>query len=121
MSERRVLAPSALKFPRWAIAYKFGAERANTRLSDIVVQVGRTGTLTPVAILEPVKLAGTTVARASLHNGDIVRNLDVRIGDVVTIQKAGEVIPQVVAVDTSARDGSERMFTMPTHCPVCGT
>lgn len=109
------------KFPRWAIAYKFGAERATTRLLDIVVQVGRTGTLTPVANLEPTKLAGTVVARASLHNADIIRNLDVRIGDMVVIQKAGEIIPQVVSVDVSARTGAERPFSMPDRCPVCGT
>ncbi len=109
------------KFPRWAIAYKFRAERAQTRLLDIVVQVGRTGALTPVALLEPVELAGTTVSRASLHNADIIAALDARIGDRVSIEKAGEIIPQVVAVDPSARDGSERVFTMPEQCPVCGS
>lgn len=119
-SQQDVLGSTA-KFPRWAIAYKFGAERAQTRLLDIVVQVGRTGALTPVAILEPVKLAGTTVARASLHNAEIIRALDVRIGDLATIQKAGEIIPQVVRVDPSARSGNERVFTMPGQCPVCGT
>jgi DNA ligase (NAD+) len=107
------------KFPRWAIAYKFGAEQAQTRLLDIVVQVGRTGTLTPVAILDPAQLAGTTVARASLHNAEIVQHLDVRIGDLVTIEKAGEIIPQVVAVDTAARAGDERPFRMPDRCPSC--
>lgn len=119
-SHQHVLGATA-KFPRWAIAYKFGAERAKTRLLDIVVQVGRTGALTPVAILEPVKLAGTTVARASLHNAEIIRGLDVRIGDLVTIQKAGEIIPQVVTVDKSARSGDERAFEMPHVCPVCET
>jgi DNA ligase (NAD+) len=119
-SQQDILGATA-KFPRWAIAYKFGAERANTRLLDIVVQVGRTGTLTPVAVLEPVPLAGTTVSRASLHNGDIIEGLDVRIGDVVSIEKAGEIIPQVIAVDREARNGTERRFEMPTKCPVCGT
>ncbi len=109
------------KFPRWAIAYKFGAERAYTRLRDVVVQVGRTGTLTPVALCEPVQLAGTTVSRASLHNEDIVKKLDVRIGDLVGIEKAGEIIPQVVDVDRSARTGGETPFVMPEQCPTCGT
>jgi DNA ligase (NAD+) len=119
-AEQDVLGATA-KFPRWAIAFKYGAEQANTRLLDIVVQVGRTGALTPVALLEPVQLAGTTVSRASLHNSDIIAGLDVRIGDVVTIQKAGEIIPQVIGVDKDARTGSERRFDMPERCPVCGT
>lgn len=118
--QQHILGATA-KFPRWAIAYKFGAEQAATRLRDIVVQVGRTGALTPVAILDPVLLAGTTVSRASLHNVDIIAGLDVRIGDLVTIQKAGEIIPQVVSVDTAARNGDERPFDMPERCPVCGT
>jgi DNA ligase (NAD+) len=109
------------KFPRWAIAYKFGAERANTRVQSIVVQVGRTGALTPVANLEPVQLAGTTVSRASLHNAEIIEHLDVRIGDLVSIEKAGEIIPQVIAVDVSVRTGSEVPFQMPESCPSCGT
>jgi DNA ligase (NAD+) len=119
-AQQGVLGATA-KFPRWAIAYKFDAEQALTRLLDIVVQVGRTGALTPVAVLEPVQLAGTTVSRASLHNTDIIRGLDVRIGDQVTIQKAGEIIPQVMRVEVSARTGHERPFTMPDACPVCGT
>lgn len=109
------------KFPKWAMAFKFPAERARTRVRDIRVQVGRTGTLTPVAVLDPVELAGTTVSRASLHNADMVESLDVRIGDLAIIQKAGEVIPQVVGVDPSARTGQEQKFRMPTHCPSCGT
>lgn len=109
------------KFPRWAIAYKFSAEQAMTRVVSIEVGVGRTGTLTPVANLTPVQLAGTVVSRASLHNEQIVGALDVRIGDRVTIEKAGEIIPQVVAVDTSARDGSEVRFVMPERCPTCAT
>ncbi|MBN2192762.1 MAG: NAD-dependent DNA ligase LigA [Polyangiaceae bacterium] len=109
------------KFPRWAIAYKYRAERAMTRVRDIVLQVGRTGTLTPVAELEPIALAGTTVARASLHNGDVIRELDVRVGDRVGIEKAGEIIPQVVLVDLAVRDGDPPPFVMPNRCPVCGT
>lgn len=119
-SQQGILGATA-KFPRWAIAYKFSAERAKTRLREIVVQVGRTGTLTPVAILDPVQLGGTTVSRASLHNTDIIAGLDVRIGDLLTIQKAGEVIPQVVAVDPDGRSGAETPFVMPDRCPVCGT
>jgi DNA ligase (NAD+) len=88
---------------------------------DIIVGVGRTGTLTPVAVLEPVQLAGTTVARASMHNQDIVAQLDARIGDRVTIEKAGEIIPQVVSVDPSVRTGSEVPWRMPSECPICGT
>lgn len=117
--EQQGILGSTAKFPRWAIAYKFGAERSYTRLVNITVQVGRTGTLTPVAHLEPVQLAGTTVARASLHNQDHLDRLDVRIGDRVGVEKAGEIIPQVVDVDKSARDGSERPFRLPDACPVC--
>jgi DNA ligase (NAD+) len=109
------------KFPRWAIAYKFSAERAETRVKAIEVGVGRTGTLTPVAVLEPVSLAGTVVSRASLHNEQIVRGLDIRVGDRVTIEKAGEIIPQVVAVDHDARSGDPEPFRMPEVCPSCGT
>jgi DNA ligase (NAD+) len=109
------------KFPKWALAYKFAAEQARTKLEDIVVQVGRTGTLTPVAVLAPVVLAGTTVSRATLHNADMIQALDVRVGDYIFIQKAGEVIPQVVGVDAAARTGDERTFEMPLTCPSCGT
>ncbi len=109
------------KFPKWAMAYKFAAEQARTRLLEIKVQVGRSGALTPVAVLEPVELAGTTVSRASLHNADMVETLDVRVGDTVVIQKAGEVIPQVMGVDLAARQGHPRKFKMPEACPVCGT
>jgi DNA ligase (NAD+) len=109
------------KFPKWAIAYKFAAEQARTKVCDIVVQVGRTGALTPVAVLDPVELAGTTVSRASLHNADMIESLDVRLGDCVFIQKAGEIIPEVMRVDAAARTGHEKRFKMPTHCPVCGT
>jgi len=108
------------KFPRWAVAYKFQAERARTVVRDIVVQVGRTGALTPVAVLDPVELGGTTVARASLHNEGQIAELDVRLGDHVFIQKAGEIIPQVIGVDAAARTGVERAFAMPRACPECG-
>ena len=119
--EHQAILGATAKFPRWAIAYKFGAERAYTKLLDIKVQVGRTGVLTPVAVLEPVALAGTTVARASLHNQQIIESLDVRSGDRVGIEKAGEIIPQVVDVDKRARTGNERKFVMPDTCPVCTT
>jgi DNA ligase (NAD+) len=109
------------KFPRWAIAYKFSAERATTRVVSIVVQVGRTGALTPVANLEPTQLGGTVVSRASLHNAEIIQHLDVRVGDCVNIEKAGEIIPQVISVDASKRAGSEVPWTMPERCPSCDT
>lgn len=108
------------KNPRWAIAYKFPPEQGVTRITDIVVQVGRTGAITPVANLEPVFLAGSTISRATLHNEDFIREKDIRIGDVVIIQKAGEVIPEVVAVVPERRDGSEREFVFPSTCPACG-
>ncbi|MFO0665163.1 MAG: NAD-dependent DNA ligase LigA [Polyangiaceae bacterium] len=108
------------KFPKWAIAYKFQAEQARTKVLAIVVQVGRTGTLTPVAELEPTPLGGTTVSRASLHNGDQIESLDVRIGDTVIIQKAGEIIPQVMSVDVALRPKGTRPFRMPEACPACG-
>lgn len=109
------------KFPKWAIAFKFPAERAVTIVRDIVVQVGRTGALTPVALMDPVVLAGTTVTRASLHNADQIRELDVRIGDRVAVQKAGEIIPQVIGVEAHTRAEGTKPFEMPTQCPVCGT
>ncbi len=108
------------KSPRWAIAYKYPARQATTRLLDIGIQVGRTGALTPVAYLEPTLLAGTTVARASLHNEDEIKRLDLKIGDYVLIEKSGEIIPQVLQVVTTKRDGSEREFEFPDKCPVCG-
>jgi DNA ligase (NAD+) len=115
------------KFPKWAIAYKFAPEQARTIVRDVIVQVGRSGALTPVAVLDPVALGGTTVSRASLHNGDFLAQRDVRIGDAVFIQKAGEIIPQVMGVDPTERGArlarSEELarFEMPTHCPACGT
>ncbi len=108
------------KFPKWAIAYKFQAERALTKVLGIEIGIGRTGALTPVAVLEPVELAGTTVSRASMHNADQVARLDVKIGDHVWIEKAGEVIPQVIEVDKTKRTGHEIAFAMPEKCPVCG-
>ncbi len=108
------------KAPRWAIAYKYAARQAPTRVVSIVVQVGRTGALTPVANLEPVSLAGTTVSRATLHNPDEVKRLGVRIGDWVLIEKGGDVIPKVLKVIESKRTGDEKPFRMPKHCPVCG-
>jgi DNA ligase (NAD+) len=107
--------------PRWAIAYKFPPEQVETTVEDIVPYVGRTGTLTPVAHLTPVKVAGSTVARATLHNLDEVRRKDIRIGDRVVLQKAGDVIPEVVRPIVDRRDGSERIFEMPERCPVCDT
>ena len=107
--------------PRWAIAYKFPPEQVETTVEDIVPYVGRTGTLTPVAHLTPVKVAGSTVARATLHNLDEVRRKDIRIGDRVVLQKAGDVIPEVVRPIVDKRTGKEREFEMPTACPVCAT
>jgi len=108
------------KAPRWAIAYKYPARQAATQVLDIVVQVGRTGALTPVAHLEPVFLAGTTVARATLHNEDEIKRLDVKIGDWVMIEKSGEIIPKVLKVIKEKRTGKEKDFEPPAQCPVCG-
>nr|MBA3236037.1 NAD-dependent DNA ligase LigA [Chloroflexota bacterium] len=107
--------------PRWAIAFKFPPEQVESVVEDIVPYVGRTGTLTPVAHLAPTKVAGSTVARATLHNLDEVRRKDIRIGDTVVLQKAGDVIPEVVRPIVERRTGAEREFEMPTTCPVCGT
>ncbi len=110
---------STSKSPRWAIAYKYPARQATTKLLDISIQVGRTGAMTPVAHLEPTLLAGTTVARASLHNEDEIKRLGLKIGDYVMIEKSGEIIPQVLSNIPSRRDGSEKDFEFPTKCPVC--
>ncbi|MFS0905891.1 NAD-dependent DNA ligase LigA [Priestia aryabhattai] len=107
------------KSPRWAIAYKFPAEEVVTKLVNIELTVGRTGVITPTAILEPVQVAGTTVQRASLHNEDLIREKDIRIGDFVVVKKAGDIIPEVVNVIDEKRTGEEQEFTMPTHCPEC--
>jgi DNA ligase (NAD+) len=118
---QQVLLGKTSKFPRWAIAYKYAAERAHTRLLGITVQVGRTGALTPVAELEPVQLAGTVVSRASLHNQQWIDGLDIRVGDTVAIEKAGEIIPQVVSVDLRTRPPGAERFQMPDRCPDCST
>jgi len=119
LNQRNILG-STSKVPKWAVAFKFPAERKKTKLKDIIIQVGRTGALTPNAVLEPVRLAGTTVSRATLHNMDYIRQKDIRIGDTVVVQKAGDIIPEVVEVVFDDRDGSEIEFNMPEHCPVCG-
>jgi DNA ligase (NAD+) len=111
---------STTKAPRWAIAYKYPARQATTKVEDIIVQVGRTGALTPVAILTPVQLAGTVVARATLHNEDEIKRLGVKIGDWVNIEKSGEIIPKVLSVVASRRTGEEKAFRFPKKCPVCG-
>lgn len=111
---------STSKFPRWAIAYKYPPEQKETKLLDIVVQVGRTGAITPLAILEPVRVAGTTVSRATLHNQDYIDEKDIRIGDTVTVQKAGDIIPEILSVKKEKRTGEEKIFKMPGKCPVCG-
>jgi DNA ligase (NAD+) len=107
------------KFPRWAIALKYAAEEAPTRVEEIAVNVGRTGALTPMAIMRPVQLAGTTVSRATLHNSDRVAQLDIRVGDTVIVRKAGEIIPEVVRVLQELRPPGAQPFQMPTHCPTC--
>ena len=108
------------KSPRWAVAYKYEPEQAETRLRTITVQVGRTGVLTPVAELEPVLLSGSTVSRATLHNEDEIARKDIRVGDLVVVEKAGEIIPAVVSVQTEKRTGAETRFVMPDTCPACG-
>jgi DNA ligase (NAD+) len=112
---------STSKFPRWAIAYKFPAEKAKTRLLQIEVQVGRTGKLTPVAHLDPVFVGGTTVSRATLHNAEEIARKDIRVGDLVVVERGGEVIPKIVEVVTAERKAGTLPFSMPGECPVCGT
>ncbi|HEY9886365.1 MAG TPA: NAD-dependent DNA ligase LigA, partial [Vampirovibrionales bacterium] len=109
------------KFPRWAIAYKFAADIVETIVKEIKIEVGRTGTLTPVAELEPVLLSGSTVSRASLHNFDQLERLGVRVGDFVNIRKAGEIIPEVIEVNLKKRDDNTTIYVKPTHCPSCGS
>ncbi|NLO89144.1 MAG: NAD-dependent DNA ligase LigA [Clostridia bacterium] len=120
INTQRILGHTS-KSPRWAIAYKFQSEQAVTRVKDIIIRVGRTGVLTPTAILEPVRLAGTTVSKATLHNEDIIREKDVKIGDKVIVQKAGEIIPEVVSVIKEERKGTEKTFFFPSQCPECGS
>jgi len=119
LSQRDILGSTA-KTPRWAVAYKFPAERKKTKVRDIVVNVGRTGALTPMAILEPVRIAGSTVSKTTLHNEDYIKEKDIRIGDNVIIQKAGDVIPEIVESVKEDRNGSEAEFKMPESCPECG-
>ncbi|HFK0592118.1 NAD-dependent DNA ligase LigA [Listeria monocytogenes] len=110
---------NTVKSPRWSIAYKFPAEEVPTKLLDIELNVGRTGVITPTAVLEPVRVAGTTVSRASLHNEDLITEKDIRIGDTVLIKKAGDIIPEVIKSITEKRSGSEEPFHMPKNCPAC--
>jgi DNA ligase (NAD+) len=119
-AERESLGATA-KSPRWAIAYKFPARQATTRVEDIVIQVGRTGALTPVAVLEPVKLSGTTISRSTLHNEEELRRKDVRVGDSVLIERSGDVIPNVVSVMKDRRPRGAKPFAWPARCPVCGS
>ncbi|CCU77792.1 DNA ligase [Halanaerobium saccharolyticum subsp. saccharolyticum DSM 6643] len=112
---------STARSPRWAIAYKFPAQQKTTKIKDIEISLGRTGALTPTAILEPVELAGSTVSRATLHNEDEIKRKDIRVGDTVLVQKAGDIIPEVIKVIKEDRDGSEKEFKMPENCPVCGS
>ena len=119
LAQREVLGVN-FKTPKWAIAYKYPPEQKETLLKDITFQVGRTGAITPMAILEPVKVAGSTISKTTLHNEDFVKEKDLRVGDRVIIQKAGDVIPEVVRAVVEKRTGNEKPFVMPTKCPVCG-
>ena len=112
---------STAKVQRYATAYKFPAQEVLTRLKDIVITVGRTGKITPNAVLEPVRVAGTTVSAAQLHNEDMIANKDLRIGDIVVVRKAGEIIPEVVTSVPERRDGTQLPYQFPTTCPICGS
>lgn len=116
---REILGTTA-KTPRWAVAYKYPPEKKETKLKEILCQVGRTGVITPMAILEPVKVAGSTISKTTLHNEDFIKEKELKIGDTVVIQKAGDVIPEIVAVKKEKRTGEETPFEMPKICPVCG-
>ena len=118
LDERRTVGEGT-STPKWAVAYKFPPEEKETKLLDITIAVGRTGVLTPTALLAPVRLAGTTVSRATLHNIDFIRERGIMLGDTVCVRKAGDIIPEVVRANTALRDGSEIEFNMPTHCPSC--
>lgn len=120
LSQRQILGSTA-KAPRWAVAYKYPPEKKESRVLDIVVQVGRTGVLTPKAVIEPVRLAGTTVTNATLHNQDFIDKLDIRIGDTVVVQKAGEIIPEVLSVNRAKRPQETEPFHLPNTCPECGS
>ena len=120
LRHREILGQTT-RSPRWAIAYKLPAEQKQTVLKDIIVQVGRTGVLTPTAILEPVRVSGSLISRATLHNEDYILEKDIRIGDTVIIQKAGDIIPEVVRVEKEKRTGKEKKFVMPKYCPECGS
>ena len=119
LNYREILGTTA-KSPRWQIAYKYPPEQKATKLIDIVCNVGRTGVITPLAILEPVKVAGSTISKTTLHNEDFIKEKEIMIGDTVVIQKAGDVIPEIVKVDKNKRTGEEKVFSMPTVCPICG-
>ena len=119
LAQRELLGATA-KFPRWAVAYKYPPEVKSTVIEDIMIQVGRTGVLTPKAVVAPVRLAGTTVTNATLHNQDFISRLDVRIGDTVRIRKAGEIIPEILGVDLSKRPENTKPYFLPDRCPVCG-
>ena len=116
----REILGTTVKTPRWAIAYKYPPEQKETILKDIVCQVGRTGVITPMAILEPVKVAGSTISKTTLHNEDFIKEKGLKIGDTVVIQKAGDVIPEIVEAVVSKRTGEEKDFELPRTCPVCG-
>jgi len=118
-TEQQRLLGSTAKFPRWAISFKFPARQATTKIIDIIIQVGRTGALTPVAVLEPVKLSGITISRSTLHNEDEIQRKGIRTGDYVLVERSGDVIPKVVSVMKERRTGKERKFVFPTACPVC--
>ena len=119
LAQRQILG-QGVSTPKWAVAYKFPPEEKQTKLLDITIAVGRTGVLTPTAELSPVRLAGTTVSRATLHNIDFIRERDIMLGDVVSVQKSGDIIPEVVCAHPEKRDGTQIPFHMPTHCPSCG-
>lgn len=118
-TKQQKLLGSTAKFPRWSISFKFPARQATTKIKDIVVQVGRTGALTPVAILEPVKLSGITISRSTLHNEDEIKRKDIRVGDYVLIERSGDVIPKVISVMKEKRTRKEKKFAFPSNCPVC--
>ena len=118
--ELREKLGTTYKTPKWAVAYKYPPEKKETKLKDIICQVGRTGAITPMAILEPVVVAGSRISKTTLHNEDYIRERDIKIGDTVIIQKAGDVIPEVIGVNKKKRTGEEKDFEMPTVCPVCG-